>query len=62
MGEEMVIESIIGSRFSVRVLEDSTFGPFPAVIPEVEGSASITGRHEFLIDPDDPLCDGFILR
>jgi len=62
VGEEMVIESIIGSRFTVRVLEETDFGPFPAVIPEVEGSASITGRHEFLIDPDDPLRDGFILR
>jgi trans-L-3-hydroxyproline dehydratase len=62
IGEEMVIESIIGSRFTVRVLEETEYGGFPAVIPEVEGSASITGRHEFLIDPDDPLRDGFILR
>jgi trans-L-3-hydroxyproline dehydratase len=62
VGEEMVVESIIGSRFTVRVLSETEFGPFPAVIPEVEGSASITGRHEFLIDPRDPLRDGFILR
>ena len=62
IGQEMVIESIIGSRFTVRVVEDTEFGPYPAVVPEVEGSASITGRHEFLIDPDDPLRDGFILR
>ena len=62
VGEEMVIESIIGSRFTVRVLEETEYGPFSAVIPEVEGSASITGRNEFLIDPDDPLRDGFILR
>ncbi|MCG6948378.1 MAG: proline racemase family protein [Acidobacteria bacterium] len=62
VGQTMVIEGIIGSRFAVRVLEDTKFGPFPAVIPEVEGSASITGRHEFLIDPDDPLRNGFILR
>ena len=27
-----------------------------------EGRAFITGRHEFLIDPDDDLCHGFILR
>jgi trans-L-3-hydroxyproline dehydratase len=58
----MVIESIIGSRFTVRVLKEVQFGPHKAVIPEVEGSASITGRNEFLIDPDDPLRDGFILR
>jgi trans-L-3-hydroxyproline dehydratase len=62
LGEEMVIESIIGSRFTVRVLSETEFGPFPAIIPEVEGSASITGRHEFVIDPHDPLRDGFILR
>jgi proline racemase len=30
--------------------------------PEVEGSAHITGRHEFFIDPDDPLKEGFLLR
>jgi proline racemase len=62
VGEEMVNESIIGSRFTVRVLEDTEFGPFPAVVPEVGGSASITGRNEFFIDPDDALRDGFILR
>ena len=62
VGEEMVIESIIGSRFTVRILEETKFGPYTAVIPEVEGSASITGRHEFVVDPSDPLRDGFILR
>jgi trans-L-3-hydroxyproline dehydratase len=60
--EPIVIESIIGTRFTGRVVETTTFGPHPAVIPEVEGTAHITGRHEFLIDPDDPLRDGFILR
>ncbi len=62
VGEPIVVESIIGTRFTGRVVETTTFGPYPAVIPEVEGTAHITGRHEFLIDPDDPLRDGFILR
>ncbi len=62
IGQPVVIESIIGSRFTGRVIETTTFGPHAAVIPEVEGSAYITGRHEFLINPDDPLRDGFILR
>jgi trans-L-3-hydroxyproline dehydratase len=62
VGEDMVVESIIGSRFAVRVLEETEVGSYPAVVPEVEGSASITGRHQFLIDPEDPLRDGFILR
>ncbi len=61
-GEALVIESIIGSRFSGKIIETTTFGPYAAVIPEIEGRAYITGRHEFLIDPTDPLRDGFILR
>ena len=41
---------------------ETTFGPYRAIIPEVEGSAYITGRHEFLIDPSDPLRNGFVMR
>ena len=60
--EVIEIESIIGTRFTGRVVEVTTFGPYPAVIPEVGGNAHITGRHEFLLDPDDPLRGGFLLR
>lgn len=62
LNQPLVIESIIGSRFTGRVVDTTTFGPYSAIIPEVEGTAYITGRHEFLIDPDDPLQTGFILR
>ncbi len=60
--EPIEIESIISSTFTGRVIETTTFGPHDAVIPEVWGTAHITGRHEFLIDPNDPLRKGFILR
>jgi proline racemase len=59
--EPIVIESIIGTTFSVKAVETVSFGDFPAIIPEVEGSAHITGRHEFLIDPADPLKHGFFM-
>lgn len=62
LNEPMVIESIIGSRFTGQVVNTTRFGPHPAVIPQIEGTAHITGRHEFFIDPTDPLRDGFILR
>jgi trans-L-3-hydroxyproline dehydratase len=62
VGEARVIESIIGSRFTGRVVEETRCGPLPAVIPEVEGGAWITGRAEFLIDPADPLRAGFLVR
>jgi trans-L-3-hydroxyproline dehydratase len=58
----MVVESIIGSRFTGRIVETTAFGPHQAIIPEIEGRAHITGRHEFIFDPADPWRDGFILR
>jgi trans-L-3-hydroxyproline dehydratase len=60
--QSLVIESIIGTTFSGRVLKQVSYGPHQAVIPEVEGTSYITGKHEFLIDPRDPLKNGFILR
>ena len=62
LNQPIIVESIIGSRFTGRIVEPTAFGPHPAIIPEVEGTAHITGRHEFLIDPTDALRDGFILR
>ena len=62
LNEPITIESIIGTRFSGKIIQETTFGPYAAIIPQIEGSAYITGRHEFLIDPADPLKEGFILR
>ncbi|MFQ5631179.1 MAG: proline racemase family protein [bacterium] len=62
LNEPIVIESIIGSSFTGRVVETTQFGLYPAIIPEVEGTAHITGINTFVIDPDDPLRNGFILR
>lgn len=61
-GETFVLESLIGTLFTGRVVRETTFGDYDAVIPEIEGSAWITGQNEFLISPDDPLREGFILR
>jgi len=60
--EPFTVESILGTCFTGRVVETATYGPYPAVIPEVIGSASIVGRSQFFFDPDDPLKNGFILR
>jgi len=60
--QPITIESIIGSKFTGKVIEETTFGPYPAIIPEVRGEAHLVGRNELWIDPNDPLKDGFILR
>lgn len=59
---DFVVESIVGSRFTGRIAAVTTVGSHPAVIPEVEGSAHITGRNEIWIDPEDALGSGFFLR
>ena len=62
IGEPMVIESIVDSRFIGSVVETMKYGDYDAVIPRVEGMAHISGRHTFFIDPEDPLRDGFLLQ
>jgi proline racemase len=54
-----VQESIIGTTFSGRVVGRTMMGEYPAIVPEIQGSAWITGEHTFSVDPDDPLHDGF---
>lgn len=56
-----VHESIVGTLFSGRVVGRQPVGERPAIIPEISGSAWITGEHTFLIDGDDPLKGGFRL-
>ena len=62
VGESLEIASIIDTIFRVRCVEETTVGGVPAVIPEVTGSAWMTGRHHFRLDSRDPLKHGFLLR
>jgi trans-L-3-hydroxyproline dehydratase len=54
-------ESIIGTVFRGRVRSQSTVGEIPAIEPEIEGEAYITGESTFIIDERDPLKHGFRL-
>ena len=56
-----VHESIVGSLFTGRIVGRTQVGDKPAIVPEIQGSAWITGEHTFLIDGDDPLKAGFRL-
>ena len=60
--EPFVVESILGTTFSSEVVAATTFGPHAAVVPRVSGTAYVVGRNEWLIDPEDPLGNGFLLR
>jgi proline racemase len=54
-----VHESLIGTRFNGRIVGRSAVGEYQAIVPEIEGSAWITGEHTFLVDEEDPLKEGF---
>jgi trans-L-3-hydroxyproline dehydratase len=54
-----VHESLIGTRFTGRVVSRTAVGEYQAIVPEIEGSAWITGEHTFVIDDTDPLRNGF---
>ena len=62
LGREFAVESILGTVFKGRAVETAGVGAFPAVIPEVTGSAHIVGLAKWRIDPSDPLRNGFFLR
>jgi len=62
IGESITIESITESVFKGTILSKGVYGKHKSVIPEVHGTAHITGTHTFLIDPNDPMKNGFILR
>ncbi len=62
VGEPFTVESILGTTFTGQVVEATSFGPYDGVIPQVSGTSHIMGRNELLLDPADPLREGFILR
>jgi trans-L-3-hydroxyproline dehydratase len=47
-------EGLLGARFKGRVVARTAVGELPAIVPEIEGAAWITGEHVWLADDSDP--------
>ncbi|KRE32754.1 proline racemase family protein [Paenibacillus sp. Soil724D2] len=60
-GQNFVHESIVDSQFSGRIMETVKVAEYKAIIPLIQGRAFITGTHQFIVDPSDPLGEGFLL-
>ncbi|HEY7289381.1 MAG TPA: proline racemase family protein [Vicinamibacterales bacterium] len=58
-GTPFVHESLIGTTFKGRVSSRTAVADYQAIVPEIEGSAWITGDHTFVVAEDDPLARGF---
>ncbi len=59
--QPFVNQSIIGTRFTGRLLREEQLAGCKAVVPEIAGNAYVTGFQQFVVDPDDPLKEGFHL-
>jgi proline racemase len=57
-GAVLTHDSIVGTTFTARLVDTVPEG----VITEVEGTAHRTAEHVFVLDPRDPLGEGFVLR
>ena len=60
-GEQFVSESVIGTTFRARIVEETEVAGLPAVVPEITGRAWITGMAQYVLDPEDPFPAGFAL-
>jgi proline racemase len=59
LDEDFVHEGILGTRFVGRLVEETTVGDRPAVVPTLGGRAWITGFAEYVLDDSDPFPEGF---
>jgi proline racemase len=59
--QDFINESYIGRHFTGRLVEETTVAGIPAVIPTITGTAWITATAQYLLDPEDPFPEGFLL-
>ena len=59
--EELQNASIIDTRFRGSIDEVVTVGGLKGIIPRIAGSAWITGLNQLVLDPADPLPEGFLV-
>lgn len=59
IGEDFVHESILGTLFTGRIVEETEIAGIPAIVPEITGQAWITQYSEVVRDPSDPFQEGY---
>jgi proline racemase/trans-L-3-hydroxyproline dehydratase len=62
LGQEIINESITGMTFRGAAVEEARIGDIPGVVPRVTGRAYITGYNHWVLDQNDPLEHGFLIR
>ena len=57
--QDFVHESVLGTLFTGRLVEETRVGPYRAVVPTLSGRAWITGFATYVLDPTDPFPEGY---
>jgi proline racemase len=77
VGQTFVNKGLLGTTFEGRIVEETTVGDpsnprlrsgqagsgrcLPAIVPEIRGTAYLTGLHRFVVTPGDPFPEGFLI-
>ncbi len=59
LGDPFRHEGILGTVFTGHLVEETTVGPYRAVVPTITGTAWITGMASYMVDPTDPFPEGY---
>ena len=61
VGSAYVSEGLLGLQFTARIAGLTQVDGRPAILPEITGTAYLTGFSQFHFDPTDPLRGGYLL-
>lgn len=62
LNEDFVHESVLGTTFTGRLVEETQIGHYKAVVPTIRGQAWITGFASYVVDTEDPFPEGYTIR
>lgn len=68
VGETFINEGLLGTTFDAQIVRESsiknpkTGENLPAIVPEISGAAHITGLQQFVLTPEDPFPEGFLIQ
>ncbi len=61
LGADFRHEGVLGTVFTGRLVEETTVGPYRAVVPTLTGRAWITAFSNYVLDAEDPFPAGFTM-
>ena len=62
VGSTFTSQGLLGLSFTGKIAGLTEVEGRPAILPEITGTAYLTGMSQFLFDPDDPLRAGYLLE